>query len=187
MYITSLFSQVCDQGCAALSMLALRKPSNCKDIMESGGALAALQAMKTHPEEVNVQVNTSPWLDVSIAFRYDHPKAQKLQTVDCGTSESAAGECWVKVCVLCCRNSHACCSETWCHDHKISASPFWRWGQKHWLVRPWPLTGTAVTWRKPLSETWAVRWSWENCGLARKEAWVTKNDKICEKRTEQLS
>ncbi|KAK2868367.1 hypothetical protein Q7C36_000238 [Tachysurus vachellii] len=48
-------AQVCDQGCAALSMIALRKPSNCKDIMESGGALAALQAMKTHPKEVNVQ------------------------------------------------------------------------------------------------------------------------------------
>ncbi|KAB5535790.1 hypothetical protein PHYPO_G00121990 [Pangasianodon hypophthalmus] len=48
-------AQVCEQGCAALCVLALRKPNNCKVIMESGGALAALQAMKTHPEEVNVQ------------------------------------------------------------------------------------------------------------------------------------
>lgn len=55
----SPLSQVCEQGCAALCVLALRKPNNCKVIMESGGALAALQAMKAHPEEVNVQVNTS--------------------------------------------------------------------------------------------------------------------------------
>uniref|UniRef100_A0AAR2LNZ9 Armadillo repeat containing 6 n=1 Tax=Pygocentrus nattereri TaxID=42514 RepID=A0AAR2LNZ9_PYGNA len=48
-------AQVCEQGCAALCVLALRKPSNCKVIMESGGALAALQAMKAHPAEVNVQ------------------------------------------------------------------------------------------------------------------------------------
>lgn len=61
LYITCLPSQVCEQGCAALCVLALRKPNNCKVIMESGGALAALQAMKTHPEEVNVQVNTTFW------------------------------------------------------------------------------------------------------------------------------
>lgn len=48
-------AQVCDQGCAALCVLALRKPNNCRVIMECGGALAALQAMKTHPEEVHVQ------------------------------------------------------------------------------------------------------------------------------------
>lgn len=54
-------SQVCEQGCAALCVLALRKPNNCKVIMESGGALAALQAMKTHSAEVNVQVNTTPY------------------------------------------------------------------------------------------------------------------------------
>ncbi|XP_043909874.1 armadillo repeat-containing protein 6 isoform X2 [Protopterus annectens] len=47
--------QICDQGCAALSMLALRKPENCKVIMEGGGALTALQAMKVHPKDVNVQ------------------------------------------------------------------------------------------------------------------------------------
>ncbi|XP_075467259.1 armadillo repeat-containing protein 6 [Ascaphus truei] len=47
--------QICDQGCAALAMLALRKPENCKVIMEGGGALAALQAMKVHPKDVNVQ------------------------------------------------------------------------------------------------------------------------------------
>lgn len=37
-------------------MLALRKPENCNVIMEGGGALAALQAMKAHPREVAVQV-----------------------------------------------------------------------------------------------------------------------------------
>uniref|UniRef100_A0A8C6TVS7 Armadillo repeat containing 6 n=1 Tax=Neogobius melanostomus TaxID=47308 RepID=A0A8C6TVS7_9GOBI len=46
---------VCEQGCACLSMLALRKPNNCKMIMEDGGAMAAVQAMKTHPKVVNVQ------------------------------------------------------------------------------------------------------------------------------------
>ncbi|XP_040176776.1 armadillo repeat-containing protein 6 isoform X2 [Rana temporaria] len=48
-------AQVCDQGCAALAMLALRKPENCKVIMEGGGALTALQAMKIHPKDANVQ------------------------------------------------------------------------------------------------------------------------------------
>ncbi|NXM78910.1 ARMC6 protein, partial [Serilophus lunatus] len=47
--------QICEQGCAALCMLALRKPENCSVIMEGGGALAALQAMKAHPQEVAVQ------------------------------------------------------------------------------------------------------------------------------------
>ncbi|KAM4552705.1 armadillo repeat-containing protein 6 isoform 2-T4 [Odontesthes bonariensis] len=46
---------VCDQGCACLSVLALRKPSNCKVIMENGGALAAVQAMKAHSDVVIVQ------------------------------------------------------------------------------------------------------------------------------------
>ncbi|XP_018423913.1 PREDICTED: armadillo repeat-containing protein 6 [Nanorana parkeri] len=48
-------AQVCEQGCAALAMLALRKPENCKVIMEGGGALAALQAMKVHPKDANLQ------------------------------------------------------------------------------------------------------------------------------------
>ncbi|TRY92181.1 hypothetical protein DNTS_014321, partial [Danionella cerebrum] len=48
-------AQVCEQGCAAMCVLALRKPNNCARIMESSGALAALQAMKTHPGEVSVQ------------------------------------------------------------------------------------------------------------------------------------
>ncbi|KAM4810173.1 armadillo repeat-containing protein 6 [Rhinophrynus dorsalis] len=48
-------AQICDQGCAALAMLALRKPENCKVIMEGGGALAALQAMKAHPQDTSVQ------------------------------------------------------------------------------------------------------------------------------------
>ncbi|NXS55752.1 ARMC6 protein, partial [Brachypteracias leptosomus] len=47
--------QICEQGCAALCVLALRKPENCHVIMEGGGALAALQAMKAHPREVAVQ------------------------------------------------------------------------------------------------------------------------------------
>ncbi|CAM2109133.1 unnamed protein product [Caretta caretta] len=47
--------QICEQGCAALCMLALRKPENCKVIMEGGGALVALQAMKVHPREGAVQ------------------------------------------------------------------------------------------------------------------------------------
>ncbi|XP_069072628.1 armadillo repeat-containing protein 6 [Pleurodeles waltl] len=47
--------QICEQGCAALCMLALRKPENCRVIMEGGGALAALQAMKMHPRELAVQ------------------------------------------------------------------------------------------------------------------------------------
>uniref|UniRef100_A0AAY4ELG7 Armadillo repeat-containing protein 6 n=1 Tax=Denticeps clupeoides TaxID=299321 RepID=A0AAY4ELG7_9TELE len=48
-------AHVCEQGCAALSVLALRKPNNCKVIMENGGAQAVLQAMKTHPGEAGVQ------------------------------------------------------------------------------------------------------------------------------------
>ncbi|NWZ41257.1 ARMC6 protein, partial [Brachypodius atriceps] len=47
--------QICEQGCAALCVLALRKPENCSVIVEGGGALAALQAMKAHPREVAVQ------------------------------------------------------------------------------------------------------------------------------------
>ncbi|XP_056374162.1 armadillo repeat-containing protein 6 [Hyla sarda] len=48
-------AQICDQACAALAMLALRKPENCKVIMEGGGALAALQAMKIHPKNCIVK------------------------------------------------------------------------------------------------------------------------------------
>lgn len=48
---------MCEQGCGCLSVLALRKPNNCKVIMESGGALAAVQAMKAHSDAVNVQVS----------------------------------------------------------------------------------------------------------------------------------
>ncbi|TKC50111.1 hypothetical protein EI555_001195 [Monodon monoceros] len=47
--------QVCEQSCAALCVLALRKPENSQVIVEGGGALAALQAMKAHPQEVGVQ------------------------------------------------------------------------------------------------------------------------------------
>lgn len=47
--------QVCEQSCAALSVLALRKPENSRVIIEGGGALAVLQAMKAHPREAGVQ------------------------------------------------------------------------------------------------------------------------------------
>uniref|UniRef100_F7CMX9 Armadillo repeat-containing protein 6 n=1 Tax=Monodelphis domestica TaxID=13616 RepID=F7CMX9_MONDO len=47
--------QICEQSCAALCMVALRKPDNSRVIVEGGGALAALQAMKTHPKQVSVQ------------------------------------------------------------------------------------------------------------------------------------
>lgn len=50
-------SQVCEQSCAALCVLALRKPENSRVIIEGGGALAALQAMKAHPQEAGVQVS----------------------------------------------------------------------------------------------------------------------------------
>ena len=48
--------QVCEQSCAALCVLALRKPANSRVIMEAGGAQAALQAMEAHPQEAGVQV-----------------------------------------------------------------------------------------------------------------------------------
>ncbi|XP_053438880.1 armadillo repeat-containing protein 6 isoform X2 [Nycticebus coucang] len=47
--------QVCEQSCAVLCVLALRKPENSRVIMEGGGALAALRAMKAHPQEAGVQ------------------------------------------------------------------------------------------------------------------------------------
>ncbi|XP_054888461.1 armadillo repeat-containing protein 6 isoform X2 [Poeciliopsis prolifica] len=46
---------VCEQACACLSVLALRKPNNCKVIVENGGVIAAVQAMKIHPGSMNVQ------------------------------------------------------------------------------------------------------------------------------------
>lgn len=48
--------QVCEQSCAALCVLALRKPANSRVIVEAGGAQAALQAMEAHPQEAGVQV-----------------------------------------------------------------------------------------------------------------------------------
>ncbi|XP_020740167.1 armadillo repeat-containing protein 6 isoform X3 [Odocoileus virginianus] len=47
--------QVCEQSCAALCVLALRKPANSRVIVEAGGAQAALQAMEAHPQEAGVQ------------------------------------------------------------------------------------------------------------------------------------
>ncbi|XP_042575041.1 armadillo repeat-containing protein 6 isoform X2 [Cyprinus carpio] len=64
-------AQVCEQGCAALCVLALRKPNNCKVIMECGGALAALQAMKTHPADVNVQKQSCMLLRNLVAHTRD--------------------------------------------------------------------------------------------------------------------
>ncbi|NWQ67823.1 ARMC6 protein, partial [Neopipo cinnamomea] len=46
---------ICEQGCAALCPPALRKPENCSVIMEPPRALAALQAMKSHPPPPAVQ------------------------------------------------------------------------------------------------------------------------------------
>ncbi|XP_055059745.2 armadillo repeat-containing protein 6 [Misgurnus anguillicaudatus] len=65
-------AQVCEQGCAALCVLALRKPNNCKVIMDSGGALAALQAMKTHPTDVNVQKQSCMLLRNLVARTRDY-------------------------------------------------------------------------------------------------------------------
>lgn len=50
--------QVCEQSCAALCVLALRKPENSRVIVEGGGAVAALEAMKAHPQEAGLQVGT---------------------------------------------------------------------------------------------------------------------------------
>ncbi|OWK11789.1 ARMC6 [Cervus elaphus hippelaphus] len=47
--------RVCEQSCAALCVLALRKPANSRVIVEAGGAQAALQAMEAHPQEAGVQ------------------------------------------------------------------------------------------------------------------------------------
>ncbi|XP_026169962.1 armadillo repeat-containing protein 6 [Mastacembelus armatus] len=95
-------SAVCEQGCACLSVLALRKPNNCKVIMETGGALAALQAMKAHPDAVNVQKQACMLLRnlVSRMHNYTQPIlemgaealiAQALKThQDCGDVGKAA-------------------------------------------------------------------------------------------------
>ncbi|KAK2087785.1 hypothetical protein P7K49_033692 [Saguinus oedipus] len=53
------WGRVCEQSCGALSVLALRKPNNSRIIMEGGGVVAALQAMKAHPQEAGVQ---GPWM-----------------------------------------------------------------------------------------------------------------------------
>ncbi|XP_061654225.1 armadillo repeat-containing protein 6 [Phyllopteryx taeniolatus] len=95
-------SAVCEQGCVCLSVLALRKPNNCKVIMEEGGALAAVQAMKAHPGVVNVQKQACMLLRnlVSHQPNYSQPIlemgvealiSQALQThQDCGDAAKAA-------------------------------------------------------------------------------------------------
>lgn len=95
-------SAVCEQGCACLAVLALRKPNNCKVIMENGGALAAIQSMKTHADVVNVQKQACMLLRnlVSRAQSYSQPIldmgaealiAQALKThQDCGDVGKAA-------------------------------------------------------------------------------------------------
>lgn len=47
--------QVCERSCAALGVLALRRPEHCRVIMDCGGVQAAVQAMKAHPREASVQ------------------------------------------------------------------------------------------------------------------------------------
>ncbi|XP_026132524.1 armadillo repeat-containing protein 6-like [Carassius auratus] len=64
-------AQVCEQGCAALCVLALRKPNNCKAIVECGGALASVQAMKNHPDKVNVQTQSCMLLRNLVAHTRD--------------------------------------------------------------------------------------------------------------------
>ncbi|XP_061879515.1 armadillo repeat-containing protein 6 isoform X1 [Entelurus aequoreus] len=93
---------VCEQGCACLSVLALRKPNNCKVIMEEGGALAAVHAMRTHACAVNVQKQACMLLRnlVSREPNYSQPIldlgvepliAQALRThQDCGDIAKAA-------------------------------------------------------------------------------------------------
>ncbi|KAG8014104.1 Armadillo repeat-containing protein 6 [Nibea albiflora] len=91
---------VCEQGCACLSVLALRKPNNCKVIMENGGALAAIQSMKTHSDVVNVQACMLMRNLVSRMQNYSQPIlemgaealiAQALKThQDCGDVGKAA-------------------------------------------------------------------------------------------------
>ncbi|XP_019117769.1 armadillo repeat-containing protein 6 [Larimichthys crocea] len=93
---------VCEQGCACLSVLALRKPNNCKVIMENGGALAAIQSMKTHSDVVNVQKQACMLMRnlVSRMQNYSQPIlemgaealiAQALKThQDCGDVGKAA-------------------------------------------------------------------------------------------------
>ncbi|KAM9323482.1 armadillo repeat-containing protein 6 [Pholidichthys leucotaenia] len=95
-------SAVCEQACACLSVLALRKPNNCKVIMENGGALAAVQAMKAHGDSVNVQKQACMLLRNLVARvrNYTQPIlemgaealiAQALQThQDCGDVGKAA-------------------------------------------------------------------------------------------------
>ncbi|XP_071383447.1 armadillo repeat-containing protein 6 [Centroberyx affinis] len=93
---------VCEQGCACLCVLALRKPNNCKVIMENGGALAAVQAMKAHTNSVNVQKQACMLLRNLVARMQNFSQpilemgaealiAQALQThQDCGDVGRAA-------------------------------------------------------------------------------------------------
>ncbi|XP_061696187.1 armadillo repeat-containing protein 6 [Syngnathoides biaculeatus] len=95
-------SPVCEQGCACLSVLALRKPNNCKVIMEEGGASASVQAMKAHPGVVNVQKQACMLLRnlVSHQPKYSQPIlemgvealiSEALRThQDCGDAAKAA-------------------------------------------------------------------------------------------------
>lgn len=95
-------ASVCEQGCACLSVLALRKPNNCKVIMENSGALAAVQSMKAHADAANVQKQACMLLRnlVSRMRNYSRPIldlgaealiAQALQTHhDCGDVGKAA-------------------------------------------------------------------------------------------------
>ncbi|KAK3861857.1 hypothetical protein Pcinc_032222 [Petrolisthes cinctipes] len=46
---------VCEEGCGAVSMLALRCPTHAKQLEEAGAGSAVLQAMKIHPKVVQIQ------------------------------------------------------------------------------------------------------------------------------------
>lgn len=56
---------VCEEGCGAVSMLALRCPSHAKQLEEAGAGSAILQVMKMHPNVVQIQVSTRLFLTVS--------------------------------------------------------------------------------------------------------------------------
>lgn len=47
---------VCDAGCGAVSMLALRVPAHAQQLIQMGAAEAVVQAMKIHPKVKQIQV-----------------------------------------------------------------------------------------------------------------------------------
>ena len=47
---------VCEEGCGAVSMLALRVPANAKQLVQDGAGQAVVKAMETHPKAKQLQV-----------------------------------------------------------------------------------------------------------------------------------